>query len=62
MVGNHSHLPFHLDPRDPNFSRDRNLWRVGMYCELHELIDKTKETVAQTRALILEADRILALR
>jgi hypothetical protein len=30
--------------------------------EILELIAKTKETVDQSRALILEADRVLALK
>ena len=62
MVADNSRPPFHLYPRDRNFSRDWNLWRVGMHDELRELVAKTKETVHQTRALILEADRILAMR
>lgn len=54
----YAHLPFQVDPRDPNFSRDMKLWHVEYRSEMSELIVKTKETLDQSRALIRNADRL----
>jgi hypothetical protein len=55
-----SHLPFELDARDPDFARQCLLWSSQTRCEIQEVIASTKHTIAISRALIAEADRLLA--
>ena len=64
-MGNHSayhSVPADLDTRDPAFARKYFLWARQVQCEVVELVAGSKETLAQSRALLLEADRLLALR
>ena len=55
--------PLHLldlDPRDPDFVRKALVQSFRARCEMHELVLMTKDTIATTRALLVEADRMLA--
>ena len=64
-MGNHqtSHsAPVDLDVRDPDFARKYFLWAHQLQCEVVELVAGSKETLAESRTLMLEADRLLALR
>lgn len=59
------HLKYHLTPsqldtRDPDYANKYSLWAGRTECDLAELIAATRETIASSRALIVEADRILA--
>ena len=60
MAVAHSHVPTNLDIRDRNFSRDMLLWAFEAQCEMTRLILASRATVAATRVMIAEADRILA--
>jgi hypothetical protein len=59
MVHANPRLPPDLDVRDPNFSRDMLLWAFQTQCEMNHLILASKATIAATRIMIAEADRIL---
>lgn len=52
--------PLDLNTRDPDFDRKMLAWTFHVQCEMHELVLITKETIAATRRMIAEADRILA--
>ena len=54
--------PVELDVDDPEFSRKYLLWAHQVQCEIVELLAGSRETLANSRALMLEADRLLALR
>lgn len=49
-----------LNNRDPDFDRKMLAWAFQVQCEMHELVLITKKTVTATKAMIAEADRILA--
>jgi hypothetical protein len=51
-------LPDDID--DPDFDRKVLAWAHGVRCEMQELISMTQETITATKALIDEADRMLA--
>ena len=51
-----------FDTRDPNFDWKRLSRTFQMQCEMHETVLTTRATVAATRLLLAEADRILARR
>jgi hypothetical protein len=55
-----AHPPLDLDSRDPDFDRKMLARASRVRCEMHELILLTKETIATTRALMAEADRMIA--
>jgi hypothetical protein len=48
------------DPRDPDFDRKALAWAFQARCEIHELTLATTKMIDATRALIAEADRMLA--
>jgi hypothetical protein len=50
MAQPNSHLPFHLDARDPDFARQCLIWSAQTRSEIQQII---------ADALIAEADRIL---
>jgi hypothetical protein len=56
----HTSTPLDLDIRDPDFGRKILAWAFQAQCEMHELFLITKGTIAATRIMIAEADRILA--
>ena len=49
-----------LDSRDANLDWKRLARTFQIQCEMHEIVLTTKATIAATRLLIAEADRILA--
>jgi hypothetical protein len=57
-----SHLPFELDARDPDFFREIQLWSSQTQGDLQELLAATQQTIATTKALIAEVDRMIALK
>jgi hypothetical protein len=54
--------PAGLDIRDPDFPRKCVAWQNQQHSEIADLIARTKETLAVSRALMQEADLLLALR
>lgn len=56
------HLPFERDARDPNFARDALVWAAQTQQDIRELVTATRHTIATTRALMAEADRLIAHR
>ena len=54
------HLPFILDAKDPDFPRQCLAWAFEAKSEIMELIAKANGDIAISRALMAEADRILA--
>ena len=51
-----------VDIDHPDFSRQHLMWAYRQQSEIRDLIAGTKETLAESWALLAEADRILALR
>jgi hypothetical protein len=60
MAQANRHLPFDLDPRDPNFAREMLSWSLQTRCEISELLANATETLATSRALMAQTDRLLA--
>jgi hypothetical protein len=60
-IETHHSFP-NADVRDPDFPGRFLLWSHDVQIEVWELIASSKETLAQSRALMAEADRMLALR
>jgi hypothetical protein len=54
--------PADLDIRDPDFAGKYLSWTHQLRCDMDELIAGTRATLAESRALLQEADRLLALR
>jgi hypothetical protein len=54
------HLPFELDARDPDFVRKVFSWSCQVQREIQELVAATERTIATSRALMAEADYLLA--
>jgi hypothetical protein len=52
--------PLDLSIHDPDFGRNMLGWASRAKCEMHELCLMTKETIAATRVMIAEADRMIA--
>lgn len=52
-------LPLELDAGDPNFSSRMRLWAFSATCEM-KLVAATQKTITTSRALMAEADRVLA--
>lgn len=46
--------------RDPDFDRRMLAWAFQVQCEMHELVLTTQETIAATKLMIAEVDRMLA--
>ena len=61
MVNHFTHYLRPLDTRGPDFARRCSLWAAQTQLEMLALIKGSKKTIAESRALMLEADRILAL-
>ena len=55
-----SHRPFELDARAPDFARECLAWSSQTQGEIQGLIAATKRVIADTRALMAEADRMIA--
>jgi len=55
-------LPSELDVRDPNFRARCEVWAIQTRFEIEEMFVLTNETIATSKALIEEADRLLAWR
>jgi hypothetical protein len=53
-------LPSDLDVRNPNFRARCADWAIQTRSEIKEMSVLTNETIATSRALIEEADRLLA--
>ncbi|MFY9835340.1 MAG: hypothetical protein WAK55_02530 [Xanthobacteraceae bacterium] len=49
-----------LDISDPDFPRKWDLWASEIAIEMDELVAKTKKTLAQSRTVMAEADRLRA--
>ena len=60
MAEAHQRLPVNLDIRHPHFTRDMRTWACQMTCEIHESVMATRETIAASKALMAQAERILA--
>ena len=58
----HARALLPLDIHDPNFARDMRLWALQTQSEIHDLVIASKNTIAATRVMIAEADRMLAGR
>ena len=56
----HHHWLLDLDCGDPDFRGQMLAWAFQAQSEMHETVLITKETIAATRVMIAEADRILA--
>jgi hypothetical protein len=55
-------LPSELDARGPDFHAKYVVWRAQMRSEIKETVALTKVTIAGTRVLMAEADRLLGRR
>ena len=55
-------LPSELDIRDPGLCAQRGAWTGQMQCEMTELVARAKATIATSRELLKELDRVLASR
>jgi len=62
MARSQSHLPRDFDVRDPNFHCDILSWAFAMQSEIHELVLATRETIAVSRVIMADADRLIAWR
>jgi len=61
VADHHSHhLLLELDAKDPDFPRQVLAWAFEAKSEIMELIAKATGDIAISRALMTEADRILA--
>jgi hypothetical protein len=55
-------LPLELDPRDPDFARQCGRWAHETRCEMQELVALTHESIARSRALLVDTELMLARR
>lgn len=55
-------LACEVDVRDPRFPAQCMAWTNQMRSEIQEIIALTNGTIATSKALIKQADRLLALR
>lgn len=63
MAGTQAHHAFpDADVRDPDFPGRFLSWSHDVQIEIGELIAGSKQTLAQSHALLAEADRLIALR
>ena len=53
-------LPSQLDICDPDFPAQCQRWTAQMRSEMQETITVTKQTLAESRTLMAEIDRVLA--
>ena len=56
----HHTLPLELDVCDPKFLLQMRLWAFGATFEMKEIVVATQKTIVTSRALMAEADRLLA--
>jgi hypothetical protein len=54
--------PLQLDLRHPDFLRQWRAWAIQFRTDVSEASIATKESIAASKALMTEADRILARR
>ena len=57
----HQALPLELDVCDPKFLSQMRLWAFSATYEMKEVVVATQKTIATSRALMAEADRLLAV-
>jgi len=63
MLHHPAHIsPSELDVCDPNFRGQLAAWTIQIRSEIEEMFVLTNETIATSKALIEETDRLLALR
>jgi hypothetical protein len=55
-------LPAEIDIHDVNFARDMLSWSLQTQRDMDELVAATKKTLATSRDLMAQADRVLARR
>jgi hypothetical protein len=61
VADHHSqHLLSELDPKDPVFPGQGLAWAFQAKCEIMDLVLGSEDEIAASRALMAEADRILA--
>jgi hypothetical protein len=53
---------FEIDLRSPGFARDMLYWSFQMQSEVRETVAATRVTIATSKALLLQMDRLLARR
>ena len=54
--------PLDFDVRDPDFPRRYRTWSMETLCEIEDLIARTEDELAISRAIMNTVDRILARR
>ena len=62
MVDYQSHSPSALNPDDPEFLQQLTVWLAGARHEINVSIASTEKVLAESRAIMVEADRALARR
>jgi hypothetical protein len=64
MVARPIHIcsPSELDIADHDFSAKSVMWTGQMQSEMDQLVALTKQTIAESRRLVTEIDRLLARR
>ena len=62
MVDYQSHSPSELNPDDPEFPQQIVLWLARAQSEINASIASTEKVLAESRAIMMEADRALARR
>lgn len=55
-------FPFGIDPCDPEFRQQSDLWVLQMRSDMMEIIVRSQETIATSKDLLLKVDRMLAFR
>jgi hypothetical protein len=60
MVHAHPLTPLDFSIHDPHFDRKMLTWAFQVQCEMHETLLITRQTIAATKLMIAEADRMLA--
>jgi hypothetical protein len=53
-------LPYELDSRDPNFAREMLAWSEQTRRDIGEALVGTRRSIAASKALMAQTDRILA--
>lgn len=62
MTQAHAKALLEIELRGPGFARDMLFWSFQMESEVRETIAATRRTIATSKALMVEMDRILARR
>ena len=55
-----AHILSPPDVCDPNFAAQSRLWTDQIKREIHEAIATTRRTIAESEAIMMEIDRVLA--